>query len=75
MCFNNPELVPYTQIYLDSCCRLSIVPGLSYRDDAVCRVLLCLCTRAGWFKHLEPLRTYTNHTITERARCVGTTPN
>ena len=23
------------------------------------------------FKHSEPLRTYTNHTLTELARCVG----
>ena len=32
----------------------------------------CLCTRSGWFKHIEPHRTYTNHTITELARCVET---
>ena len=25
----------------------------------------CLCTRSGWFKHIEPHRTYTNHIITE----------
>ena len=30
----------------------------------------CLCTSSGWFKHIEPHRTYTNHTITEIARCV-----
>ena len=27
--------------------------------------------RAGWFNHSEPKRTYTNHTSTEIARCVG----
>ena len=31
----------------------------------------CLCTRSGWFKHIEPHRSYTNHTMTEIARCVG----
>ena len=31
----------------------------------------CFGTRAGWFKHSEPHRTYTNHTSTEVARCVG----
>ena len=30
----------------------------------------CLCTRSGWFKHIEPHRTDTNHSITEIARCV-----
>ena len=29
-----------------------------------------LCTCSGWFKHIEPQRTYTNHSITEKARCV-----
>ena len=24
---------------------------------------------SGWFKHIEPHRTYTNHNITEIARC------
>ena len=28
-------------------------------------------TSAGWFKNSKPPRTYTNHTITKRARCVG----
>ena len=30
----------------------------------------CLCNSSGWFKHSEPHRTYTNHSITEIARCV-----
>ena len=37
LCLNHPELVHHvlsSEIYLDSCCRLSLVPGLSYRDDA-----------------------------------------
>ena len=29
----------------------------------------CLCTSSGWFKHIEPHRTYSNHNITEIARC------
>ena len=29
----------------------------------------CLCTSSGWFKHIEPYRTYSNHKITEIARC------
>ena len=28
-------------------------------------------SRSGWFKHIEPHRTYTILTITELARCVG----
>ena len=38
------------------------------RASKVSRVL---CTRAGWFKHSEPHRTYTSLTNTELARCVG----
>ena len=30
----------------------------------------CLGTSSGWFKHSEPQRTYTNHSITEIERCV-----
>ena len=30
----------------------------------------CLCTSLGCFKHIEPHRTYSNHNITEIARCV-----
>ena len=30
----------------------------------------CLCTSSGWFKHIEPRRTFSNHIITEKARCV-----
>ena len=29
------------------------------------------CTRSGWFKHIEPHRTYMSLTSTELARCVG----
>ena len=29
----------------------------------------CLCNSSGWFKHIEPHRTYSNHNITEIARC------
>ena len=27
------------------------------------------CSSSGWFKHIEPHRTYSNHNITEIARC------
>ena len=30
----------------------------------------CLCTSSGWFKHIEPRRTFPNHIIKEIARCV-----
>ena len=30
----------------------------------------CLCTSSGWFKHIEPRRTLSNHIITEIARFV-----
>ena len=30
----------------------------------------CVCTRSGWFKHIEARRTFSNHIITEIARCV-----
>ena len=30
----------------------------------------CLCTSSGWFKHIEPRRTFPNHIITEIAKCV-----
>ena len=30
----------------------------------------CLCTRLGWFKHIEPPRTFSNHIMTELARCL-----
>ena len=38
-----------------------------YRGNKVCRVL---CTCSGWFKHIEPRRTFSNHIITKIARCV-----
>ena len=30
----------------------------------------CLYTSAGWFQHIEPHRTFSNHIITQIARCV-----
>ena len=33
----------------------------------MCRVM---CTSSGWFKHIEPFRTFSNHIIGELARCV-----
>ena len=30
----------------------------------------CLCTCSGWLKHIEPRRTFSNHIITEIAKCV-----
>ena len=30
----------------------------------------CLCTSSGWFKHVEPPRTFSNHIIAEMAKCV-----
>ena len=30
-----------------------------------------LCTCSGWFKHIEPRRTFPNHIITEIAKCVN----
>ena len=39
--------------------------------NELARCLGCFCTRAGWFKHSEPHRTYTILTNTELARCVG----
>ena len=29
----------------------------------------CFCKSSGWFKHIEPHRTYSNHNITEIERC------
>ena len=30
----------------------------------------CLCTGSGWFKHTEPLRTFSNYILTEIARYI-----
>ena len=30
----------------------------------------CLCNCSGWFKYIEPRRTFPNHIITEIAKCV-----
>ena len=49
----------------------STVPNLlylhRYTGNKVCRVL---CTCSGWFKHIEPPRTISNHIITKIARYV-----
>ena len=49
----------------------STVPNLlylrRYRGNNVCRVM---CTCSGWFKRIEPPRTFANHIITKTARCV-----
>ena len=49
----------------------STIPNLlclhRYRGNKECR---CLCTCSGWFKHIEPRRTFPNHIITEIAKCV-----
>ena len=31
----------------------------------------CLCTNSGWFKHIEPHRTYTNHQHRDTKVCRG----
>ena len=46
-----------------------------FKDSKVCRVLyhefgVVRCTSSGWFKHIEPRRTFPNHIITEIVRCV-----
>ena len=43
----------------------------SYSSAGETRCAGCLCTSSGWFKHIEPHRTYSNHNITKLARCVG----
>ena len=45
----------------------STVPNLIVTGET--RSAGCLCTSSGWFKHIEPHRTYSNHNITEIARC------
>ena len=51
-------------IYLD-CTEPSLSTSLQGKQGAG-----CLCTSSGWFKHIEPRRTFSNHIITEIARCV-----
>ena len=41
-----------------------------YRTFSINKVCRVLCTSSGWFKHIEPHRTFSNHIITEIARCV-----
>ena len=45
-------------------------PSLSTSLQGETRCAGCLCTSSGWFKHIEPRRTFSNHIITEIARCV-----
>ena len=40
----------------------------SYSIAGETRCAGCLCTSSGWFKHIEPPRTYSNHNFTELAR-------
>ena len=53
----------------------STVPNLRYRTFSLyfgrgeTRCAGCLCTRSGWFKHIEFPRPFLNHSITEIARC------
>ena len=48
----------------------STEPSLSTSLQGKQRHAGCLCTSSGWFKHIEPHRTFSNHIITEIARCV-----
>ena len=47
-----------------------------YRTFSICifigdtRCACCLCTSSGWFKHTEPLRTFSNYILTEIARYI-----
>ena len=45
-------------------------PSLSTSLQGETRCAGCLCTSSGWFKHIEPPRTFSNHIITEISRCV-----
>ena len=45
-------------------------PSLSTSFTGETRCAGCLCTFSGWFKHIEPRRIFSNHIITEIARCV-----
>ena len=45
-------------------------PSLSTSFTGQTRCAGCLCTCSGWFKHIEPRRIFSNHIITEIARCV-----
>ena len=42
----------------------------SYIATGETRYAGCLCTSSGWFKHVEPRRTFSNQIITEIARCL-----
>ena len=46
--------------------RLNLLYLHRYRVNKVCRLLM---TSSGWFKHTQPLRTFSNHVIAEIARC------
>ena len=44
-------------------------PSLSTSLQGETRCAGCLCTSSGWFKHIEPHRTYSNHNTIEIVRC------
>ena len=50
---------------------LCVMKLTTYRTHVTKQLLEACYTRSGWYKHIEPHRTYTNHTFTELARCVG----
>ena len=58
MCLNLVKLV-----HIAPC-----IPSIPCKEGAT-RCAGCLCSSLGWFKHIEPHRTYTNDIITEIARC------
>ena len=45
-------------------------PSLSTSLTGETRCTGCLCTCSGLFKHIKPTRTFSNHIITEIAKCV-----
>ena len=45
-------------------------PSLSTSFTGETRCAGCLCTCSGLFKHIKPTRTFSNHIITEIAKCV-----
>ena len=40
------------------------------REGGETRCAGCLCTSSGWFKHVKPPQTFSNHIIAEMTRCV-----
>ena len=51
------------------CCVKDVCCAYSFTGEARCGG--CLCTSLGWFKHVEPPRTCSNHKLAELARCVA----